>query len=90
MNYTRQCWSKTLKCTKIHTDLVSVLSLTIFFCFLPFVFYTSVKMQGDSKNRNTGKVIFWKLLDNNKQNKANEHQQSGRKPGGGGTPANFG
>ena len=41
-------------------------------------------MQGDSKNRNTGKVIFWKLLDNNKQNKANEHQQSGRKPGGGG------
>ncbi|XP_074627315.1 osteopetrosis-associated transmembrane protein 1-like isoform X1 [Acropora palmata] len=57
MNYTRQCWSKTLKCTKIHTDLVSVLSLTIFFCFLPVIFYTSVKMQGDSKNRNTGSFL---------------------------------
>lgn len=49
-------------------DLVSVLSLTIFFCFLPVIFYTSVKMQGDSKNRETGKATFWKLLDNSKQN----------------------
>lgn len=60
-------------------DLVSVLSLTIFFCFLPVIFYTSVKMQGDSKNRETGKAIFWKLLDNSKQNEPNEHQQCGRK-----------
>ncbi|CAH3032302.1 unnamed protein product, partial [Porites lobata] len=47
MNYTRQRWSKNFNCVKIHTDLVSVVALTVFFCFLPVIFYTSVKLQYD-------------------------------------------
>lgn len=54
MNYTRQRWSNNFHCVKIHTDLVSVVALTVFFCFLPIIFYLSLKMQGDSHNRNTG------------------------------------
>lgn len=47
MNYTGQRWSKNFNCVKIHTDLVSVVALTVFFCFLPVIFYTSVKLQYD-------------------------------------------
>ena len=54
MNYTRQRWSNNFHCVKIHTDLVSVVALTVFFCFLPIIFYVSLKMQGDSDNRKTG------------------------------------
>ena len=54
MNYTRQRWSNNFHCVKIHTDLVSVVALTVFFCFLPIIFYVSLKMQGDSNNRKTG------------------------------------
>ncbi|XP_068755663.1 osteopetrosis-associated transmembrane protein 1-like [Montipora capricornis] len=53
MNYTRQCWSKTFHCVKINTDTVSVVALTVFFCLLPVIFYTSVKLHGDSNNKKT-------------------------------------
>lgn len=54
MNYTRQRWSKDFHCVKIHTDLVSVVALTVFFCFLPIIFYTSVKLQGSTNDRKPG------------------------------------
>lgn len=54
MNYTRQRWSNNFYCVKLHSDLVSVVALTVFFCFLPIIFYISLKMQGDSDNRKTG------------------------------------
>lgn len=55
MNYTRQRWSNNFKCVKIHTDLVSVVALTVFFCFLPIIFYTSVRLHGAAKNKKTGR-----------------------------------
>ena len=61
MNYTRQLWSKTFHCVTINTDLVSVVALTVFFCFLPIIFYTSVKLHGDSQNRETGTVFPWPM-----------------------------
>ena len=59
MNYTRQRWSKDFHCVIVNTDLVSVVALTVFFCFLPVIFYTSVKMHGDSQNSKTGTVLPW-------------------------------
>ena len=58
MNYTRQRWSNNFHCVKIHTDLVSVVALTVFFCFLPIIFYTSVKLQGASSDKKTGRRRF--------------------------------
>ncbi|KAJ7363459.1 osteoclast differentiation [Desmophyllum pertusum] len=55
MNYTRQRWSNNFHCVKIHSDLVSVVALTVFFCFLPIIFYTSLRLQGTaSKDKKLG------------------------------------
>lgn len=53
MNYTRQRWSNTFHCVKIQNDLVSVVALTVFFCFLPVIFYSAVRLQGTSNDRKT-------------------------------------
>lgn len=53
MNYTRHRWSNTFHCVKIQNDLVSVVALTVFFCFLPVIFYSAVRLQGTSNDRKT-------------------------------------
>ena len=58
MNYTRQHWSKSFHCVKIFHDLVSVVALTVFFCFLPIIFYSAARLQGASEVRKTGKEIL--------------------------------
>ncbi|CAH3120616.1 unnamed protein product [Pocillopora meandrina] len=53
MNYTRQHWSNSFHCVKIVHDLVSVVALTVFFCFLPIIFYSAARLQGASEVRKT-------------------------------------
>ena len=51
MNYTRHTWSGEYDCTNPQLDLVSVVALTCFFAFLPFVFYVATKINGEAKER---------------------------------------
>ncbi|XP_032227847.2 osteopetrosis-associated transmembrane protein 1 isoform X2 [Nematostella vectensis] len=48
MNFTRQRWSQEFQCVHFHKDLVSVVALTVFFCFLPIIFYTAARLNGNS------------------------------------------
>ncbi|XP_013383256.1 osteopetrosis-associated transmembrane protein 1 [Lingula anatina] len=51
MNMTRLRWSKTFKCTKKHRDVVPVLLLTVFFTFMPVMFYIGSKIHGVREER---------------------------------------
>ena len=51
MNYTRDTWSREYACTRPQTDLISVVALTCFFGFIPFVFYVAVTINGQVKNK---------------------------------------
>jgi len=51
VNETRHLWSETYHCGRVERDLESIIALTIFFCFLPVIFYIGAKLHSDVKER---------------------------------------
>ncbi|KXJ24333.1 osteopetrosis-associated transmembrane protein 1 [Exaiptasia diaphana] len=51
MNITRQLWSHQFNCVKHNTDTVSVVALTVLFCFFPIIFYSAARLHGGYKEK---------------------------------------
>ncbi|XP_033635189.1 osteopetrosis-associated transmembrane protein 1-like [Asterias rubens] len=68
MNSTRKVWSTIYNCTNADRDIVSVVSISVFFCSLPIFFYIGSKVH-------TTKTEL-KLMKLNRMNKPHDTRQS--------------
>ncbi|XP_066927105.1 uncharacterized protein [Clytia hemisphaerica] len=55
VNETRHVWSFRYHCGKRDKDMVSIIAMTCFFCFLPIVFYVGAKLHADVKERKSSR-----------------------------------